>query len=442
MEGNRDRTNDFQIHNFAGVQLPQFVEKINEQKGWIDFGSDNQFPKYLQSLLSKSPLHSSIVTQKSRMIGGYGFITTNLEMKTMMFLKNIKADYDFDELLYRCAYDLEIYGAFALNPIWSKDRQTLACVEYVDVSKLRIQSPDKEHQYPQLENYWISDGWENVRKYEPVLYPGFSTKSKKKASQILYVKEQRAGTEYYGIPEYISAIRWMEIDWLIGDFHMNNIKNGFAPSYVVTIPILGASAEERAIIAARIKTDLEGTSNAGQWYIQFTDNLDEAPSFKPIEMNSSDARFMQLEQQSQNSILYSHRVANPALFGIETPGKLGGKNEILESLELFQNAYITPKQNLLEKVFNRFARINGITDNLIIRKYSEQFKSVDTNISDIIDILTAEISPEQKYYILTSNGYTHETAAKLTQYKDGNNLKNLPKSSPTQAQPIQKIVTK
>lgn len=428
----------FQIHNFAGIQLPQFTEKVNEQKHWIEFGGDNKFPNYLQSLLAKSPLHSSIVTQKSRMIGGYGFVTQNLEMKTMMFLKNVKADYDFDELLYRCAYDLEIYGAFALNPIWSKDRQSLSMVEYVDVSKLRIQSPDKENPYPQLENYWISDGWENTRKYEPILYPGFSAKSKKKASQILYVKEQRAGTEYYGIPEYISAIRWMEIDWLIGDFHMNNIKNGFAPSYVVTIPILGASAEERAIIAARVKADLEGTSNAGQWYINFTDNLDEAPSFQPIEMNNSDGRFMLLEEQSEKSILNSHRVSNPVLFGIQTPGSLGSKNEILEALELFQASYITPKQNLLAKVFNRLARINGITDNLIIKKYSEQFKSVDTGLQDVLSVLTADLTPEQKYQLLVANAYTHEIASKLTGFHEGNQ-RIMPKPTITPTQPQKTI---
>jgi len=433
------------ILKFDKISLPQFTERVNTQKGWVDFGGDNQFPKYLQSLLAKSPLHSSIVTQKARMIGGYGFLTTNLDMKTMLFMKNMKADYDLDELLYRCAYDLEIYGAFALNPIWSKDRQTISMIEYVDVSKLRIQAPEDEKNYPQVENYWISDGWENVRKYEPVLYPGFSSKSKKKASQILYTKEQRAGTEYYGVPEYLSAIRWMEIDWLIGDFHMNNIKNGFAPSYVVTIPILGASAEERAIIAQRVKAELEGTGNAGQWYINFTNNMDEAPQFEPIEMNNSDGRFMLLEEQSQKSILYAHRVANPVLFGIETPGSLGSRNEILEALELFQNSYITPKQNLLEKVFNRLARINGITDNLIIRKYNEQFKNVDTNIDDIVNILTAQITPEQRYYILTANGYTHETAAKLTDFHDGNNLKNKIKPSPSapiQTTPItpQKII--
>lgn len=423
-------SNKIQTMEFSKIVLPQFVEKVNEQKRWVDFGADNLFPEYLKSLINKSPLHSSIVTQKARMIGGYGFNKTALDIKTMLFLKNIKGDYDLDELLYRISYDLEIYGSFALNIVWSKDRESISMINYVDVSKVRVEAPDKDDKYPQLENYWVSDGWENTRKYEPVLYQGFSTRAKRKASQVLYVKEQRAGVEYYGIPDYIPGIRWMETDWLIGDFHMNNIKNGFAPSYVVTIPAMGASDEQRAYIAARLKEDLENTTNAGRWYINFVDNIEDQPKFEAIEMNNSDARFMLLAEQIQKSILQSHRVVNPVLFGIEESGKLGSRNEILEALELFQNSYITPKQNLIQKVFNRLARVNGITDNLVINKYSENFRKVDTNLQDMVNILTADMESSQKFWLLVSNGYTHDVASKLTNYHEGNSLKEKAQQNP------------
>lgn len=406
--------NKMQSMEFSKVVLPQFIENVNEQKHWVDYGIDNLFPDYLKSLVAKSPLHSSIVTQKARMIGGYGFNKTNIDIKTLLFFKNMNSEFDLDEILYRVAYDLEIYGAFALNIVWSKDRESIAAINYVDVSKVRIATENKDDKYPQIESYWVSDGWENVRKYPPVLYQGFSTRAKRKASQILYVKEQRAGVEYYGIPDYIPGIRWMETDWLISDFHMNNIKNGFAPSYVVTIPAMGASDEQRAYIAARLKEDLENTSNAGRWYINFVDNLEDGPKFEAIEMNNSDTRFILLAEQIEKSILHSHRVVNPVLFGIEQAGKLGSRNEILEALELFQNSYLTPKQNLLSKVFNRIARATGIQDNMVINRYVENFTKVNTNVKDILDILQAQITPEQKFWILVNNGYTREVAKNLS----------------------------
>lgn len=412
--------NNIQKMDFAKIVLPQFVEVINERKHYVSFGIDNLFPEYLKSLMAKSPLHSSILTQKARMVGGYGFNKTSLQMKSMLFLKNMLGDYDMDELLYRVSYDLELYGAFALNIVWSKDRERIASINYLDASKVRIQPVEKDSKYPSIENYWYSDGWEDERKYPPTLYQGFSTRYKKKASQILYVKEQRAGVEFYGIPDYIPGIRWMETDWLISDFHMNNIRNGFAPSYIVTMPAMGASDEQRVYLAGRLKEDLEGASNAGRWYINFVDNIEDKPSFEPIEMNNSDTRFMILADQIQKSILQSHRVVNPMLFGIEEAGKLGGRNEILESLELFQTSYIGPKQSLLEKEFNRLARVNEVEDRLIINVYSDNFKSVNTNVSDIITVLTADITPEQKFWLLVANGYVHQSASKLTGYTEGN----------------------
>jgi len=423
MSNNNMNKIEFAKIDFAKIDIPQYKESMN-RGGWVNNGENNLYPNYLISLINKSPLHSSIVTQKARMIGGYGFIKTNLDFKTMLFLKNINAnDMDLDELLYRCAYDLEVFGAFALNPVWSIDRNKITEINYVDVSKLRVQSPDPDNKYPTLVNYWISDGWENIRKYEPILYQGFSTVNKKKASQVYYIKEQRAGVEYYGIPEYIPGIRWMETDFLIGDFHMNNINNGFAPSMLVNWPIGLPSDEERNVLVNRMKQEFQGSMGAGNVAISFSADKDSGPQFTPIELNSSDSRFMLLADQSRESILHSHRVCNPILFGIETPGSLGGKNEVLEALELFQSSYITPKQNLLEKVFNRLARINGIEDNLVIKKYSESFKNVGTNINDVVSILTADITSEQKYWILVQNGYVHNVAAKLTGYTEGNELK-------------------
>lgn len=437
MEENKN--NILQVMGFDKVQLPQFKEYINKQKEVVYFGEDNLFPQYLHSLLAKSPLHSSITTQKARMTGGYGFLKTNIQPSTQMFLDNYRNEYNLDEILYRVAYDLEVYGAFAINPVWSKDRKSITEINYIDVSKLRVQAPDEEHKYPQIENYWISDGWENTRKYPAVLYQGFSTRSKKRSQQIYYVKDQRAGQEYYGVPEYLSAIRWMEIDWLVGDFHMNNINNGFAPSYIVSLPFMGGSDEERASLAQRMKIDLEGSTNAGRWFLNYAMEDGQTTQFEPIEMNNSDGRFMILKDGSQESILLAHRVTHPVLFigDIMSPGSLGGKSEILEALELFQNAYITPKQNILEKVFNRLARINGITDNLIVKRYSEEFRKVDTSLKDTLDVLTSNnqetLSIEQKYWILTANGYNPEVAAKITGYTDGVNQKEISKKPPVQA---------
>jgi len=432
---NQNEGKYIEMINFSAVSIPTPSEKVNKTKNWVEWGTDNQYPTYLISLANKSSLHASILKQKSMLIGGDGWSKTNLSPEATLFLKNVYNEDDLDELLFKVAMDLELYGGFYLNLIWSKDRQKIAEINYIDPSKVRIAAPDAEEKYPQNENYWISDGWENVTKYPPVLYPGFSTVNKKKRSQILYVKEYRPGTEWYGRPEYEPGIRWIELEWEISNFHLNNVKNGFHPSMHVNFPIGQPSNEESFEIIKRLKGQYQGSDQAGNVMVTFSMDKDTAATFDPIELNASDTRFLMLNEQVTNGIIKAHRVVDPELFGIQVPGSLGSRANLLESLEIFQTQYSQPKQRVIEKTFNWIRRINGIPDNLLINKYSPQFSKITTNMGDVLQILQSSITAEQKYHLLVQNDYDHKTAANLTGYTEGNNQKHIEKKPETPVAP-------
>lgn len=427
---------------FNAFSIPQATEKINKSKNWIEWGLDNLYPQYLISLANKSSLHSAILKQKSMLIGGGGWSKTNMSPEALYFLKNVYNEDDLDELLFKIAMDLELYGGFFLNVIWSKNKQTISEINYIDPSKVRIEAPKPGDKYPQTENYYISDGWEKVSTYPPVLYPGFSTVNKTKRSQILYVKEHRYGNEWYARPEYGEAgMRWIEMEYKIADFHLNNINNGFHPSMHINFPIGQPSAEEGAMIITKVKNQYQGSGQAGNAVITFSEDSDSAVTFNPIELNTSDSRFLMLNEQVEDGILKAHRVTNPALFGIETAGALGSRNEMLESLEIFQTQYTEPKQRLIEKIFNWFGKINGINDKFLINKYSPQFSKINTTMMDVLQILESNVTPEQKYHLLVQNDYDAKTAANLTNYHIGKNLKHIDKKEPVPTTPEQPVAT-
>jgi len=413
------------VEEFSKVQLPMYKEKEEKSKGWICQGLDNKYPFYLKSLLDKSPVHSGIVKKKSQLIAGRGFITTNLGLDAVYFLKNSRNSMDLDEISSAVAYDFEIYGAFALNIIWSKDRESISEINYIDVSKLRVAIPDEED--PEVESYWISDGWENIRKYPPVKYDGFSTINRKSASQIWYVKDHRAGTEWYGLPEYISGIFWMEMQIQISQFHLASVSNGFHPSFMINWPVApNSSDEDMDVLVSRLKRQFQGSVNAGEIVLTVTDK-ENTPTITPIEANSSDERFVNLQNLIERSIMQAHRVNNPELFGLPQEGKLGSssKGERMESAQEFEIDYVIPKQQIIEKVFNKLARINGIKDKLFLSKYTDQYKKVGSDsATEVLTIISnQEITPKQKYTLLISLNYTHQLASDLSAYYDGNNLK-------------------
>lgn len=115
-----------------------------------------------------------------------------------IFNVDVVTEFSSDEILKKISYDYEVYGAFALNIIWSKDRSRITEINYVDVSKLRVSYPKLKKSIKKLRifgkigrSYWFSDDWKDLTKYPPVLYQGFSTVNRKKASQIYYTKSKK-----------------------------------------------------------------------------------------------------------------------------------------------------------------------------------------------------------------------------------------------------------
>ena len=108
-----------------------------------------------------------------------------------------------------------------------------------------------------------------------------------------------------------------------------------------------------------------------------------------------------------------HRVVNPSLFGIKTEGELGGSKDIIDYLNIFKAEYVIPRQKMIEKIFNKLARQNGITE---VIKVNEFKLDLDVQIStgDILAVLQSPLSQEQKKNVLITIGIQPDEAEKLT----------------------------
>lgn len=359
---------EFYIHNFSqdSSTIPQYIEKITKG-GYMSYGDDNLYPDYLISLMNRSAKHNAILKRKAMMIGGNGWSTTGLSTDALRFLDNPYNDMNLSDIAFRCSYDLEIFGSFAVEVIYSKDMTKIAEINYIPSNKIRV-SENREYVY-------YADDWSNLKKFGPIKKPILDLNNPT-SSQILYVKEYRPGSEYYGQPEYLSCVNWIELEWEISLFHLNQVKRGFAPSMVITFKNGIPSDEEMRDIIRQLQNDYEGAINAGKTMFLFSDGEDRAPSITPIDLNDSDERFIELNKEITQGILTGHSVTNPGLFGISTPGELGQKSVILESLEIFQSMYVNPKQDIIERTFSKLARFNNIEAPLVLNKYNLDLQKI------------------------------------------------------------------
>lgn len=402
------KTAKIEMNFNADYKIPQFGER-ESNKGFVYFGENNLYPDYLISLSSRSARHSAILKTKARMVGGNGWDKTNLTPATINFIRNINGDFNLDEILARVAYDIELFGAFSLIITWSKDRSKIARIEYINPSKVRIANPEPDCD---VDSYFVSDGWENTKKYPPVLYPGFDPYNRQDAQQLLYAKCGEDSIDWYAKPSYIAAVNWMELDYDLSLFHLSNVKKGFYPGMMINFNYEPSSEEEMDIVIRRLKQEYSGAGNAGNVLFTFSEGKENAPVITPIQSNDSDKKFEQLNTTLETNIFQAHQINNPALFGVLQPGKLGGTNELVESLAIFQSMYIDPRQFFIEGIFNKLASLNDITEKLNIEKYSLKLE-IKVSVGDLLNVLQSTISTEQKIQVLESLGYTKEQATAL-----------------------------
>ena len=401
----------FQKMNFSSdLGIPLYKESKNTN-GWINFGSDNLMPEYYLGLLGRSPKHAAIIETKSQLIAGNGFMKDRLSSEALMFIKNPYGECDLGEVASRISYDFEIFGAFALEIIWEKDRESIKSINHIPSHKVRskVKDPDK----PLDDGYFICDDWKKWANKPIIFCPKFSTINRKNTNQILYCKRYVPGRETYGEPGYMAASRWCELEFEISNFHLMAAKNGFTPGRHINFPFGLKDPDSRERFINNLKGEFEGTYNGNAPFITFSDGSTNKVEITTLDSDTTDERFIQLNKEITEGIMTGHRVTSPSLFGVMQEGGIVNKSNTIADLQQFQAQYVTPKQIFIEKIFNKLGSINGV-EKIYLSKYELDY-DIELSVSDMLAILTAPIPTEQKKQVLISAGYRPAEATVLVE---------------------------
>lgn len=334
--------------------LPKFTEVL-QRFPYVLYGEDNLMPNYLISRFNNSAIHKAIVLSKVNQIMGDGIVSLNNPMASVNLINNKENVHD---VMKKCAMDLVLFGGYALNVIWSRDRKTIAEIYHIDFSKVRCGKIDPETD--EIEVFYHSTDWTNTKKHPISEYPTFS-QNESNPSQIYYYKSYQPNNSYYPVPDYSGALASIEIDVQIKEFHSNNLKNGMLPSlwidFVGGIP----SEDEKRIITRGLTEQYSSVNNAGKGVVSFSESPELAPKITQIPASANDGYYSAIYDDIIRSILSGHRISSGELFGISTAGKLGSRNEIVDHSEFIRKTVIMPYQDELLPVFNKLMTLKSET---------------------------------------------------------------------------------
>jgi len=324
------------------------LEKKTDQ--YVKFGQYNSFPNDLIELYNNSSIHNTCVNAIVDGIVGEGLTATP---EFVLDKANI-TDESWNDVFKKVATDYKLYGGFAMEVIWNKSRTRIAEVYHIDFSWLRAKEKNYRGQIP---GYYVSDEWNEQYRYgqAPIddlpYLPCYNPHTNVEEPKQIYVfNPYRPGQKYYPLPDYVGALRVIDLDTEVDNFHINNIQNGLAPSLMVTT-FTNANEEEREAIERMLQLQYAGTSNAGNLMYIDVDSPENAPKIEPIPQNGADGYYTTINDMVTQKILTAHRITSPMILGIKTPGQLGGRDEVTDAYLLLVNTVIRPyQQNILQVI--------------------------------------------------------------------------------------------
>jgi hypothetical protein len=352
----------FKVFNFGKeYSAPEY--KFDAKDGFIHWGNDNQYPQYLLNLYNHygSPTHKSIINKKSRLTAGYGLrdiVDTQLQ--------NFVDKNGLEKVLRQCEIDFEIFNGFCFEIVWNNEGSDFT-IHYMPFTKIRKGIENKEIDYP---HFWYSKNWKEIKKeeYKPTMIRRFNPDIRTGKQLFYYIEPNPQQDEIYPIPNYSTTINWIELDYEISKFHLNQVKQGFAPSFILNFATGIPSIEEMDEYYRDFKRNYEGAENSGKIIITYSEGAEQKPELTPIQLNDSDERFIMLQDMVEKNIVMGHEI--PPQLVILTPGKLGSTQERQELLVEFQSYYITTRQSQLEEGFNRVLNLL-FSEDIVLKTYDE-----------------------------------------------------------------------
>lgn len=374
---------------------------------WVRFFTQkDDFLKSLIAIVNNSPTLRRIVEDKTNMVVGDGFIpikgksTTLLttsqkgeviiddsltEIEDVISSVNLH-NQNLQEVLGALAFDYDAFGnCFAEIVKGRVGSQPFSYIYHVPVYNIGIR---KAGQDQIVKSIGIYDNWEEVPLTtdgsfyvnegfrEVPIYPEFKQFEDGTERSIIHVKQYSAGYFYFGLPEWIGAKMWAEMEYRIQRFNTSKFENGFMPSGLMQF--FGSMTKDEAKkLVDGIEAKFTGMGNNHKLFVQVLRDEKLKANWIPTS-KENEGEFLNLQNLAASAIVVANRWSK-SLAGFATSGQLGSNQQIRQEMEYLQNTVIKPRQNLLlSRIINPFLQE--------ISQYNNAFTDVTFGISNTLPV--------------------------------------------------------
>lgn len=330
--------------------IPEPSEKV--VKGRINYGDDNLYPQFLNSLYYDNPIHQGIINQKVLFAFGEGVETQGGDNDTIM--NNGLSKFNLNEVVHKTLFDFEIQEGFYLL----FRRSTIGEKKwYVENLPFELMRPSEDLDFFEYSEDW-SQRSQSYDKTGHKIYTSIDHRTDEDMECVMYVKTHTKQTKIgkkltsnvFPVPNYsgclVSIMAGIEMDW----FHYAESINGWTSNTIINMNNGIPEDDERAEIERTIKDSNTDRSKKGGITILYNDGKERAADIVNVSGNGNDTKYLVTQEHVMQQIMIGHGVQNPAIFGMEIAGKLGnGQGDKMESFLMFKETYCKGRQNIVKE---------------------------------------------------------------------------------------------
>jgi hypothetical protein len=351
------------MNNIHVLELSSYTTPViqeSKRDAWVEFGEDNNYFQFIIDRYVNSTTNSSVINNVSRLIYGRGLSALDASKKPneyaqMMALFN-------PDCIRKIVLDRKMFGQFAMQIHYSQDHKRILKAYHIPVNLLRAEKCNKDGE---IEGYYYSDNWLDVKKYAPKRIPAFGYSNEQ--IEILYSKPYAVGMKYYALPDYQGGLPYAKLEEEIADYLINEVQNGFSGTKVVNFNNGVPTEEQQSIIKSKVLSQLTG-SRGQKVIVAFNNNQESKTTVDDLPLNDAPEHYTYLSEECVKKIMLAHNVTSPLLFGLGSAnGFSSNADELKNASILFDNMVIKPIQDQVIEAFDKILAFNGITLKLFFK---------------------------------------------------------------------------
>ena len=371
------------------IELSAYTSPIvteDKRNEWVNYGEDNNYFQFLIDRYSNSATHSAVVNNISRLIYGKGLSALDASKKPNDYAQMLTLFTAND--LRRVIQDLYLLGQGAFQVHYDKRHKNVVKVYHIPVQLLRPEKCDKDGN---IVGYYYSDNWEDPKKFVPKRFDAFG--EGKSEIEILMIQPYSVGAKYFSRVDYQGALEYTVLEEKISEYLINEVSNGFSPTTIVNFNNGTPTDEQKDEIARATISKLTG-STGKKVVVSFNEDEAKKTTIDSVPLNDAPEHYQYLSDECRSKILTGHCVTSPLIFGIATTtGFSANADELKNSVILFDNMVIRPKQEVILEALDSVLAFNGVSLKLYF-KTLQPLEFVDLSNAQSTDQVAEETGVE------------------------------------------------